>query len=405
MAFSRYQKGGFIDWVDPHCAPAFEEISRGAGAPNIRMWCYQKTGVGKHKVGRACDFQGGVGPSYPHAKAVHQAIANYTLANWGRLKIRYMAWNGYEWLGNAVRRPQARNYGGTDPWHKNHVHVDIIDGAIPNANGAMQPVPPSPSNPAPRPNPGVGSTYYKGSTNGKTSSAMWTAWQQFLAHRGYYSGSPNGKPDGKLWTAVQSFLKDYGYYSRSPNGKQDAETGKAVQRWLSRTGNYKGSINGAWNATLWSALQKYLSYATVNTSTPLSSGPNTTPPAQAGPTPTPEKAPSPKKKGPFLALTDKQQASLYKQTMNISAAVNRNEQRNKQLLTAATQTNEILLGILAQLSDPSNPNTALEDKVFRLNNSINASTSAHDAGMTVFNYDPPLDADPEDDITPPDPVE
>lgn len=355
------------------------------------MYCLQTRGVGLHKSGEACDFQAGARSRYSQSVAVHQSIANYTLANWARLRVRYMAWNGYEWLGNASRRRQVKNYGGSDPFHQNHVHVDFLPGSIPGANPSV-PIGGggSPATPPPSTTPGVNGVYYTGAKNGSTNAAMWRGWQFFLNHRGYYGPQPNSKPDATLWKAVQEFLRDYGYYTASSiTSRQDSETGKAVQRWLKRTNNYTGSINGSWNTATWTALQKYLSYATIQTGTATASS-NTDAPAQTGPTPTPPPATTTKKDGPFMALSNAQQASMYKQTMNISAAVNRNEQRGKSLLTMINQTNEILLGILAQLSDTSNPDSALSDLVFR----ANAQEVAHDAGMAVYNYDPPLDADP-----------
>lgn len=133
-----YQKLGIYPWADAQIVPAITEISRAVGVPDIAMSCYQARGVGHHKRGRACDFQAGNRARYADSVDIHNAIAKYALANWDRLAIRYMAWDGTEWGGNdhdknRVRK-QAVNYGGSDPWHKNHVHIDFRDGKTPNAN-------------------------------------------------------------------------------------------------------------------------------------------------------------------------------------------------------------------------------------------------------------------------------
>ena len=125
MAFTNFQRGGLLDpqgkagrLTRTHATL----ISEAAGAPGVRM---QLTpGVAQHRHGLAVDFQAGRGND-----VVHQAIADVVLANWEALGVRYMAWGGKEWGGSWGGkdrvRPQTTNYGGSDPFHKNHVHVDF----------------------------------------------------------------------------------------------------------------------------------------------------------------------------------------------------------------------------------------------------------------------------------------
>ena len=125
MAFTNFQRCGLLDpqgkagrLTRTHATL----ISEAAGAPGVRM---QLTpGVAQHKHGLAVDFQAGRGND-----VVHQAIADVVLANWDALGVRYMAWGGKEWGGSWGGkdrvRPQTTNYGGSDPFHRNHVHVDF----------------------------------------------------------------------------------------------------------------------------------------------------------------------------------------------------------------------------------------------------------------------------------------
>ena len=133
-----YQKLGIYPWADAQIAPALIEISRAVGVPDIAMSAFQPRGVARHKVGRACDFQAGNRTRYADSVDIHNAIAKYVLENWDRLEIRYMAWDGWEyggsWGGPERKRRQTTNYGGSDPWHKNHVHIDFRDNRTPKAN-------------------------------------------------------------------------------------------------------------------------------------------------------------------------------------------------------------------------------------------------------------------------------
>lgn len=138
-SLTKYQKGGIYPWANTRIIPALKEIARAVGAPDVLISSYQSRGVGLHKTGEAADFQAGLrGSKNVDAIELHNRIAKYALENWVRLRIRYMAWDGYEyggsWGGPERKRKQTTNYGGTDPWHKNHVHIDFLPGNIPGAN-------------------------------------------------------------------------------------------------------------------------------------------------------------------------------------------------------------------------------------------------------------------------------
>lgn len=140
--FSKYQKGGIYPWANDRIIPAVKEIVRAVGVPDVLVSSYQPNGVGLHRTGEAADFQAGKMGSrlFPDGKRVHQAIADYAIANWTRLRIRYMAWNGWEyggsWGGPERKRRQVYepwHKNASDPWHKNHVHIDFLPGKIPGA--------------------------------------------------------------------------------------------------------------------------------------------------------------------------------------------------------------------------------------------------------------------------------
>ena len=165
MTFKYYQRLGIYprNRTHPRIIPAITEISRAAGVPDVAMSTYQARGVGLHKTGEACDFQAGnaqkYGPKYREARDVHNAIAKYCLvpSNWKRLKIRYLAWDGYEYggsWGGPERKRKQPYYGGSDPWHEHHVHVDFKPGAISQARpGIAVGAGLSPSKPSPSPTP------------------------------------------------------------------------------------------------------------------------------------------------------------------------------------------------------------------------------------------------------------
>lgn len=332
--FSYYQKIGIYprNRTAPRIIPAITEISRAVGAPGVAMSTYQAKGVGLHKTGEACDFQAGnarkYGNQYRDALTIHNEIAKYVLANWERLNIRYMAWNGKEWGGSwggpERERRQAQNYGGSDPWHQHHVHIDFKPGSIPGAKpgitvgiARMAPAKPTPTSKNYYP------TDYK--IDSEPGPALFTAVQRFLSDRGYYKRAIDGIPGTYMWTGFQEFLKDMGHFGPKPSGKQDMTTARAVQQWLTRSGHFKDKIvaKPSWTKNTWRALQQYMRYAHKDTKTyPLTPEP--------APKPTPK--PKPESKDPLMALTDKQQQSLLDDNRKIKTAIERNERRSEEML-------------------------------------------------------------------------
>lgn len=395
MAFSGYSSKGIYPWAHADIVPAITEISRGAGVPGISMYCYQPNGVGHHKTGRAADIQAG---SVANAKYIHATIAFYILQNWKRLRVRYMAWNGYEYVETTRARQQTKNYGGTDPFHKRHVHVDFYPGSIPGANpnvaigGGL----------IGNPDPAVSTKYYIGVVDGVPDELTYFAMQRFLKDRGFYRGTINGTSNHIMWEGLQLFLRYIRHQTGPATAGPTLDAGRGLQRWLTKTGHYKGPINGLWNSTTWRAFQTYLSYATPSTIVYIESGGMV---ESTGPTDqsfTPNTSNTAKKDGFLVSLSNAQQAQVYKQTMNISAAVNRNEQRNKEMLQVLAQQSEILLGILAQVSNQENPNPALTAQVQATNLSIQRSEVMREAGETVGTYAGDFPTFPD---TPPDDVE
>lgn len=347
-SFSGYQQRGIYPWAHSRIVPAITEISRAAGLPGVNMFCYQPNSIGAHLTGEACDFQAGRRDSYVHSYAAHQSIARYVLqpSVWNRLKVRYVSWDGWEYINTPTNsRRQIKNYGGTDPWHKNHVHVEFkpgsIPGAIPNiAIGGGTTPPPSPTS------RNYYTTAYK--LDGVPGRYTFMALQRFLADRGYYTRVVDGVAGPYTWTAYQKFLIYMKHYSSSPTGTQDKSSARGTQQWQKRTGYYRHNITSNWDKNTWLALQTYLRYAHKDTKV-YPYQPNSSTPAPAEPKP-PTKAPSPQK-GFLMALTDSEQKQVHKQTMNISAATSRSEQRERDMLTTLQQQNDLLLSILDSVNN------------------------------------------------------
>lgn len=362
MTFKYYQKIGIypLNQTHPRIIPAITEISRAAGAPGVAMSTYQAKGVGLHRTGEAVDFQAGnaqkYGSRYRDATAIHNEIAKYVLANWKRLKVRYMAWNGYEyggsWGGPERKRKQATNYGGSDPWHQHHVHVDFKPGAI-KANpgiavGSALKTAPKPSK-----------YYYTGDITGSPNTQTYLAMQRFLADRRYYDRQLDGQPGLYTWLGFQKFLKKLGYFTPEPSGVQDLTTARALQAWLTNAGHYNGPVGVAWTKDTWKAWQTYLRWA--HKGTPV------TPKASPKPTkPTPK--PEPEKEF-LMALSDFEQKKLAEDVNKTKMAMGRSEDRERAML-------EYLAVIAEAVSDPE-LSKSLRERVEQTNAAVGRIEKAY----------------------------
>lgn len=132
MAWSitRYQTGGDVDTqglADKRIIALAHHIATKARMPNIRR--QYTPGAYAHRQGLAVDIQPGKGNN-EGMRALRDAVL---ALDWDKIGIRYMAALGMEyggsWGGKERARKQAVPYAGTDPWHQNHVHVDIIPTA------------------------------------------------------------------------------------------------------------------------------------------------------------------------------------------------------------------------------------------------------------------------------------
>lgn len=344
MAYSGYPTRGIYPSAHPRIVPAVTEISRGAGAPGINAYCKQPGGIGLHKTGEAADFQAG---GAPQAWNIHNSIATYGLNNWSRLKIRYIAWDGWEYVNGPTRkRKQVKNYGGTDPFHRRHTHIDFLPGNIPGAVPGIAVGGGNVGNPSPT----SSAKYYTRAIDGKPGYYTYMAMQRFLADRGFYDRAIDGSAGTYTWTGYQNFLKFLNYYSGTPLGYMDKTSARGTQQWLTKSGHYKGRVTANWDNETWRALQTFLTYAHAGTKVYVNTDGQPKPPAPADQKYPADKAPAGKKDTVFMALTDKQQRDIHKQTMNISAATNRSEQREREMLTVLAQQNQLLLNILAELT-------------------------------------------------------
>ena len=383
--FTQYQRLGIYPRNRTHARiiPALTEISRACGVPDVAMSTYQASGVGLHRTGEACDFQAGnaekYGSKYAEARSVHNAIAKYVLANWKRLKVRYMAWDGKEWGGSwggpERERKQATNYGGSDPWHKHHVHVDFKPGAISQARPGIA----IGAGLSSTPKPSLTSKYYYPNTHkltGTQTPATVTALQRFLSDRGYYKRAIDGDAGTYTWLAFQEFLRALGYFGPKPSGKRDMTTARAVQQWLTNAGHYKAAITAhpAWDKNTWKALQTYLRYAHKGTKVynkpsvpkPAPTPKPTTP--KPAPKPTPSTPSTPTQKDPFMALNDKEQKSLLTDNRKIKTAIERNERRSEEMLE--------YLSIIASAVTDSESKGTLRHRVEQTNAAVGRAEKA-----------------------------
>lgn len=360
-AFNFYQKIGIypLNQTHPRIIPAITEISRAVGAPGMAMSTYQAKGVGLHRTGEACDFQAGnaqkYGSKYGDALTIHNQIAKYVLANWKRLNVRYMAWNGYEyggaWGGPERKRKQAKNYGGSDPWHQHHVHVDFKPGAI-------------------KANPGIAvgvalaqqsKYYYTRDITGSPNQQTYIAMQRFLSDRGYYDRVLDGQPGLYTWLGFQKFLKKLGYFTPEPSGVQDLTTARALQAWLTNAGHYNGPVGVAWTKDTWKAWQTYLRWAHKGTPVTPKAAPK---PAPTKPTPTKEF---------LMALSDFEQKKLAKDVNKTKMATGRSEERERAML-------EYLAVIAEAVSDPA-LSKDLRERVEQTNAAVGRIEKAYQAAL------------------------
>lgn len=384
MSFQFYQRMGIYPWAHKRVIPAITEISRAVGAPGVAMSCFQPTGIGLHKTGEACDFQAGnavkYGSKYRDAKAVHNEIAKYVLANWDRLNVRYMAWDKYEYggaWGGPERKRKQPYYGGSDPWHEHHVHVDFKPGAI---SGARPDI---------RIGAGIAGSvgsgvdlkskhYYTGKIDSKQGTMFYGALQRFLRDRGYYPASKyviDGIAGSATWTEFQKFLKDLGYFGPKPSGVQDMTTARAVQQWQTNTGHYKGKITATWTSATWECLQRYLSYA--HKGTKVYKRKVSSPAPKPSPKPSPKPAPKPEpKKGFPMALTDAEQKQLLKDNKEfrndnrkMKTAIQRNEERLSDTLDLLAQLAEAQAEVVEALTSREHSSKLL-DKIFKTNAAV-----------------------------------
>lgn len=125
-----YQRGGDVDTqglADKRIIALAHHIATKAGMPNVRR--QYTPGAYAHRQGLAVDIQPGRG-NQEGMRALRDAVL---ALDWDKIGIRYMAALGMEyggsWGGKGRARKQAVPYVGTDPWHQNHVHVDIKPSA------------------------------------------------------------------------------------------------------------------------------------------------------------------------------------------------------------------------------------------------------------------------------------
>lgn len=212
-SFSNYQRGGLYGHgtfaktpLVPAMAAVDQEITRALGVPDLLRLGGGNNGIGRHKQGLAVDYQGGIGND-----EVHGEFASYALDkdNWLRHNGRYLAFKGFEYIAPHkgamwVRRVQPW-YGGSDPWHTNHVHYDLWDAGPNGAN----------------PNVPIGS--WRSSSKevtGATKRQIMRA-QELLKDLGLYTGIVGGGLGSLTRAAVTDYQKAAGL---TPDGVPGTKT-------------------------------------------------------------------------------------------------------------------------------------------------------------------------------------
>lgn len=85
-------------------------------------------------------------------------------------------------------------------------------------------------------------------------------------------------------------------------------------------------------------------------------------------------------------LSKYEQTQVYEQTMNVSAARRRSEERERELLFGLLQSTELLYGILVQLSGGTEfPDVS--DLIFSTNSEFRANEAARQAAEAVADAD------------------
>lgn len=91
--------------------------------------CFRPQDSGEHPKGRACDFasdKGGFGGVATGAsKSYGDRLADYFIANAGRLGVLYVIWFKRIWLPSSGWKSYSRGNGDPSSDHTNHVHLSM----------------------------------------------------------------------------------------------------------------------------------------------------------------------------------------------------------------------------------------------------------------------------------------
>ena len=91
--------------------------------------CFRQQSTGEHPLGRACDFaadkNGFGGAATGSSKDYGNRLANYFIANAGRLGVLYVIWFKRIWLPSSGWKAYSRGNGDPSSDHTNHVHLSM----------------------------------------------------------------------------------------------------------------------------------------------------------------------------------------------------------------------------------------------------------------------------------------
>lgn len=113
--------------VKPHVKAAAEEVGAQFNVSRISGFGSRANNYSDHPLGLALDFSA--------RSAAGDAIANYVLANWERLSVKYVIWEQRVWYPPPNGQWKLMENRGSDSAnHFDHVHVSF--NATPGSGGA-----------------------------------------------------------------------------------------------------------------------------------------------------------------------------------------------------------------------------------------------------------------------------
>lgn len=110
--------------ITPRTQLMKEQVAKNFALP-FSVGCFRAGSSGEHPLGRACDFMMSTGGSMPSAanNALGDRLADWALANKGKLGVKYVIWKQRINQGSGWRTMSDR--GSITENHYDHVHISM----------------------------------------------------------------------------------------------------------------------------------------------------------------------------------------------------------------------------------------------------------------------------------------